>query len=192
MGPLPFTSPRGTRQYLTTQPLEMRKPDPLPSRASVILDRLYAQLLARISTASPAQGQDRTTLALSFIMTRASQPLLTLLHQWVGLADSSTADDNTDPDSQPWADLGITRSHSSYGGAQRRTWDYSFSASKMPRFVPRSDRRVIFEAGKNLRLLRDASEGRHPLCTSNWDLAGDWGWDQDTRSANQRVCNAMG
>lgn len=168
---------------LIAQPLEMRRPDPLPSRPSVVLDRLYAQLLARVSTASPAQARNRTTLALAYIMIRASQPLLALLHQWVGLANSSTADEDTDPKSQPWADLGITRSRASYGGGQAQRWDYTFSASKMPRFVPRSERGVLFEAGKNLRLLRDASEGHHPLCASNWGLAGDWGWGEDYRSA---------
>lgn len=147
----------------------------------MVLDRLYAQLLARISTASPGQSQNRTTLALAFIMTRASQPLLALLHQWVGLSDASTADEDTDTDSQPWADLGITRSPLPYSRDQGRKWDYSFSASKMPRFVPKSDRRVLFEAGKSLRLLRDASEGRHPLCASNWGLKGDWGWGEDTK-----------
>lgn len=114
-------------------------------------------------------------------MSRASQPLLSLLHQWVGLAEASTADEDVDPDSQPWADLGITRSRISHNRQQGLMWDYTFSASKMPRFVPKSDRRILFEAGKSLRLLRDASEGQHPLCAGDWGLTGHWGWGEDSK-----------
>jgi hypothetical protein len=158
------------------QPLDQTKPNPLPSRATSLLTHLHAHLLSRISTCSPSQTRSEPVLALAYLLRTSSQPLLALLHQWVGLSDISPADEVIDPDAQPWSDLGITR-HAL--GSQETRWEYTFSSSKMPGFIPKADRRTLFEAGRSLRLLREASGGRHPLCAGGWDLAGSWGWGEE-------------
>jgi hypothetical protein len=133
-----------------------------------------------MTTSSPAQRHSTVVLALAYLLSRTSGPLLHLLHQWVGLASSSTIDEDNDETSQPWSDLGITRSLSTIaGGRGQIRWEYTFSASKMPGFIPRPDRRTLFEAGKSLRLLREASEDQHPLCFGEWGLKSDWGWSED-------------
>jgi len=160
------------------QPLDQVKPTPLPSRAATLLTHLHAHLLARISTSSPAQIHSEPVLALAYLLKTSSQPLLALLHQWVGLSDTSPGDEVIDPEAQPWSDLGITR-HTVSAIAQETRWEYTFSSSKMPGFIPKADRRTLFEAGRSLRLLREASGGRHPLCGGGWDLAGSWGLGED-------------
>ena len=121
-------------------------------------------------------------LALAFLVGRASGPFLTLLHQWIGLADSSALDEDADPQSQPWSDLGITRSQLTTNEAGDARWDYVFSARRMPNFVPTETRRTLFEAGRSLRLLRDASGGLHPLCSSEWGLQAKWIWGEGNSS----------
>jgi hypothetical protein len=158
------------------QPLDRAKPVPLPSRATSILTHLHAHLLARISTSSSSQSRSEPVIALAYLLKTSSQPLLAHLHQWVGLSDTSPADEVIDPDAQPWSDLGITRH--ALGGQETR-WEYTFSSSKMPGFIPKADRRTLFEAGRSLRLLREASGGRHPLCAGGWGLAGSWGWGEE-------------
>lgn len=166
-------------QPLIWQPLQQSKPTPLPSRATAVLTHLHAHLLARLSTSSPAQSRSEPVLALAYLLKTASQPLLALLHQWVGLADHSPADEVIDPDAQPWSDLGITRIPMPVSPNQEGRWEYTFSSSKMPGFIPKADRRTLFEAGRSLRLLREASGGRHPLCGGGWELAGSWRWGED-------------
>lgn len=115
-------------------------------------------------------------LALAFLLSRSSEPFLDLLHQWIGLSDSSSKDEDEDPNSQPWADLGITRTQLPPAEGVDVRWDYTFSARRMPQFVPRDIRRALFEAGRSLRALREASGGLHPLCRSDWPLRASWGW----------------
>ncbi|WVQ99347.1 hypothetical protein IAU59_006480 [Kwoniella sp. CBS 9459] len=155
----------------------------LPSRASSLLSHLYAHLLAALSTScasSPAQGTSSTTTALAYLLSNSSGPFFNLLHAWIGLADSSIQDDDLDPMSQPWADLGITRKllTVSEGG-----WEYYFSSRRMPVFISREDARTLFEAGRSLRLLREASGGAHPLCATDWSIGVKWSWgSEDTHS----------
>jgi hypothetical protein len=172
-----------------SQPFDQTKPTPLPSRATTLLTHLHAHLLARLSTSSPAQTRSEPVLALAYLLKTSSQPLLALLHQWVGLSDTSPADEVVDPEAQPWADLGITR-HAVPIAKQDPRWEYTFSSSKMPGFIPKSDRRTLFEAGRSLRLLREASGGRHPLCGGGWDLAGSWGWGEDHGSV-MNLCESL-
>lgn len=148
--------------------------------ASIVLNNLYAHLLARSSTSSLNQCHDIPTLAVAYILQRTSQPLLALMDQWVGLAEASAADEDTNPDAQPWSNLGITRHGSTPpGSGKKQRWEYTFSASKMPNFVPKSDRHTLFEAGRSLRLLRDASDSQHPLCHGDWGVHGQWGWGEE-------------
>lgn len=150
----------------------------MASQASVLLTKLHAHFLASLSTSSPTQRHGSAVLALAYLLSRSSAPLLHLLQQWIGLADSSSIDEDTDADSQPWSDLGITRLAIPDGSDGVR-WEYSFSSRRMPGFIPRSDRHTLFEAGKSLRLLREATGGGHPLCFGEWGLKGDWGWDEN-------------
>ncbi|WVF71535.1 hypothetical protein IAT40_006343 [Kwoniella sp. CBS 6097] len=150
----------------------------LPSRSSALLSHLYAHLLAAFSTSSTtARGTSPTTLALAYLLSNSSGPVLTLLNAWIGLGDSSTQDDDNEAASQPWTDLGITRQrlNTSEGG-----WDYTFSSKRMPGFIPREDARTLFEAGRSLRLLRDASAGGHPLCATDWGIEARWTWGHES------------
>jgi hypothetical protein len=158
--------------------LSQTKPTPLPSRATAVLTHLHAHLLARLTTSSPHQIHSEPLLALAYLLKTASQPLLALLHEWVGLSDRSSADEDTEIEAQPWSDLGITRHKMPVNPNQEPRWEYTFSSSKMPGFIPKTDRRTLFEAGRSLRLLREASGGRHPLCGGGWELTGTWGWGE--------------
>lgn len=158
------------------QPLGEAKAQALPSRGSSVLSHLYTHLLAHHSTGSPVQQRSPRVLALAYILSQASKPFMTLLHQWVGLTDSSALDDIGDPDSQPWADLGISRSQLPPRDGIDVHWQYEFSAKRMPTFIPKESRRTLFEAGRSLRLLRDASDGQHPLCGTSWGIEVDWKW----------------
>lgn len=176
--PMGKSSPFKPSLSLTVQPLDQNKPVPLSSRATSLLTHLHAHLLARMSTSSPAQNRADPVLALAYLLKISSEPLVALLHQWVGLSANSPADENVDPDAQPWSDLGITR-HSMPMSKQEPRWEYTFSSSKMPGFIPKADRRTLFEAGRSLRLLREASGGRHPLCGGGWEVAGSWAWGEE-------------
>lgn len=151
------------------------KPVGLPARPSSVLTLLHGHLLARISTSSASQQRGLVCVSLAFLLSRASEPIIDLLHQWIGLADSSSKDEDEDPESQPWADLGITRTPLSSANTETR-WEYTFAARRMPQFVPRDVRRTLFEAGRSLRALREASGGLHPLCNADWPLRASWGW----------------
>ncbi|WWD17370.1 hypothetical protein CI109_101811 [Kwoniella shandongensis] len=152
----------------------------LPSRAAFLLTHLYSHLLASLSTCSPSQQRGAVPLALSFLLSRASTPFLSLLHQWVGLIPSTQQDEDQDPTSQPWIDLGITRN-----ALSDDRWEYTFSSRKMPGFVPKEMRRTLFEAGRSLRLLREASGGLHPLCAGDWGMEAQWVWGEGAmRSSN--------
>ena len=115
-------------------------------------------------------------LALAYLLQQASGPILHLLHQWLGVSDSRPLDESLDEESQPWTDLGITRRAVS---SSQTGWEYEFSSRRMPGFVPKEHRRTLFEAGRSLRILREASEGQHPLCNSNWSLKAEWAWGME-------------
>ncbi|WWD02892.1 hypothetical protein V865_000934 [Kwoniella europaea PYCC6329] len=153
-------------------PLSTSEAISLPTRSSALLSHIYTHLLASFATSSPSFSSSPSTLALAFLFRQSIGPFLTILRAWIGLSDSTTQDEDTDPNSQPWVDLGITRKLTSGG-----YWEYTLSSRKMPSFIPKCDRRTFFEAGKNLRLLREASANTHPLCSSNWgvDVTFDWG-----------------
>lgn len=162
--------------------MDQARPLGLPARPASVLTHLHGHLLARLSASSEAEQQGPVTLALAYLLSRSSQPWLEQLHQWIGLADSSRADGDDDPDAQPWQDLGITRVWLPSGQGSAR-WDYTFSARRMPAFVPRDVRRTLFEAGRSLRALRAASGGLHPLCGTEWPLHASWGWGTDEESS---------
>jgi len=103
---------------------------------------------------------------------------MALLYAWLGLA-SSPADEDDDSTSQPWADLGVTRSSLPPSADGEPRWTYDFSSKRMPGFVPKDLRKTLFQAGRSLRLLREASGGQHPLCASTWALKTGWGWGED-------------
>ncbi|KAK8864332.1 hypothetical protein IAR55_001579 [Kwoniella newhampshirensis] len=151
--------------------LDASTPQVLPTRASSLLTQLYSHLLASLSTCSPSQQRSAIPLALAYLLSRASTPFLCLIHQWVGLVPSTPQYEDQDPTSQPWADLGITRKT-----LPDDRWEYSFSSRKMPAFIPKETRRTLFEAGRSLRLLRDASGGMHPLCSGDWGVESRWIW----------------
>jgi hypothetical protein len=114
-------------------------------------------------------------LCLAYLLQSSSAPFLKLLHAWIGLATNPAEITNQD---QPWSDLGITRIPRQSTGRtvnEDELWDYEFSAKRMPAFIPKDVRRKLFEAGKSLRLLREAN-GDHPLSASEWGLEGSWGW----------------
>lgn len=149
-----------------------------------MLNIVYGLLDARLAVQSPVEPPATPTVSLAYILSRSSGPILILLQQWVGLVDADHIDNNDDPNIQPWADLGISRhSHQKTDGTSPMIWEYEFSPGKMPSFVPRHQRRAIFEMGRSLRLLRQASEGRHPLCSGGWDVAVGWGWTSKTETS---------
>ncbi|WRT66281.1 uncharacterized protein IL334_003234 [Kwoniella shivajii] len=166
-------------------PLSTSEASSLPSRAPSLLSHLYFHLLASLSTSTSQQTP--LSLALAFLFSKSIRPFLTLLHSWVGVSNSAVQDEDIDSNSQPWSDLGITRSSSP--GSD--TWQYSFSSKKMPSFIPKSDRKTLFEAGKNLRLLREASAGGHPLCSGEWGLKAELNWsDGSSDTSNEMKSHA--
>ncbi|WWC61798.1 uncharacterized protein I303_104383 [Kwoniella dejecticola CBS 10117] len=156
----------------------------LPTRSSALLSHVYNHLLASMSTTF-LHSQSSSTLTLAFLFSQAVGPFLALLKAWVGLSDSPSQDEDIQPDSQPWSDLGITRE------MRQGHWEYTFLARRMPSFIPRSDGRNLFEAGKNLRILRGATGGSHPLCATVWNLDLGLKWDvepsRDTRLHTRKV-----
>ncbi|WVQ82146.1 hypothetical protein IAT38_004274 [Cryptococcus sp. DSM 104549] len=170
-------------------PLNGSTAQALPSRASSLLTHLYSHLFASLST-SPNRTRP-TPLALAYLLSQSSTPFLTVLHAWVGLSPGTSIEEDADPEAQPWADLGITRKLKSTGDDG---WEYEFSAGRMPEFVPKDVRRTLFEAGRSLRLLREASGGGHPLCGDGWGVEPRWEWGSgssvsagDMRSHVRRV-----
>ena len=101
-----------------------------------------------------------------------------LLYAWLGLA-SAPADEDDDPASQPWADVGVTRSPLSPSADGDARWTYDFASRRMPGFIPKDLRKPLFQAGRSLRLLREASGSQHPLCASTWTLQTGWGWGEE-------------
>lgn len=161
---------------LIKHPLQDTRASALPSRASSLLTHLYSQLLAQHQSSTTSA----TSVSLAYLLQAASRPLLSLLHAWIGLSDIPS-ESSTAMSDQPWADLGITRSpRKAHKMGIEDCWEYDFSSKRMPAFVPRDMRRSLFEAGKSLRLLREA-DARHPLSAGGWDIEGSWGWGQDFR-----------
>ncbi|CAK9781582.1 unnamed protein product [Cutaneotrichosporon oleaginosum] len=189
------TALAGTRELTTTLcevmcwPINTAKPVGLPARPASVLSLLHAHLVANLSTASAEQQRGYVVLSLAYLLSHASKPFIDLLHQWIGLANDSRTEECEDPEAQPWADLGITRIPLPPVDGQDVRWDYTFSARRMPAFVPRNDRRTLFEAGRSLRALREASKGLHPLCSTDWPLRASWGWGRpnDVRAHVRRV-----
>ena len=93
-----------------------------------------------------------------------------------------TSDEELDSDSQPWVDLGVTRTAVRSSNSAGPTWTYEFDPKKMPSFIPKESRGTLFEAGRSLRLLRDATDNGHPLCSGNWGLQSGWGWGEERKS----------
>ena len=155
------------------QPVETDRAEGLPARASGLLTHLYGHLLAHISTTS----QSPSALLCAYLLSQTSGPFLSLLHAWLGLS-AAPADEDTDTESQPWLDLGVTRTPASPAENGDARWTFDFNAKKMPAFIPRESRRALFEAGRSLRLLREASVGQHPLCMVGWELEAGWGWTE--------------
>lgn len=151
--------------------MDSSKPLGMPARASSLLSHLHALLTAQLS--GSAGSSTSGMLCSAYLLESASRPFLSLLDKWLGLGPvpMSTAEDGEDPYNQPWEDLGITRTITSGSRVH-----FEFSSKMMPTFVPKPLRRGVFEAGKSLRLLKDASQGRHPLCTTTWDIITSWGW----------------
>ncbi|EIW70720.1 hypothetical protein TREMEDRAFT_28786 [Tremella mesenterica DSM 1558] len=151
-------------------PLNGKTAASLPTRASTLITHVYNHFFAHYSVASPARKHGVMILSLAHLLSYSSGPLLILLHQWVGLTDAVEDLDHT---SQPWADLGITRTATP---GEESGWEYHFSSRKMPGFIPKDVRRKLFEAGRSLRILREASGGQHPLCSGNWEIKTEWSW----------------
>lgn len=160
--------------------MDAAKPFGLPARPASVLTHLHAHLVAHLSTETAEQQRGYVSLSLAYLLSHASQPFLDLLHQWIGLADDSRMEESLDPEEQPWADLGITRESLPPTEVQDVRWGYTFSARRMPAFVPRDVRRTLFEAGRSLRALREASKGQHPLCSTEWPIRASWGWGRAT------------
>lgn len=144
----------------------------LPSRASALLTHLHGQFLAILST-SPSQHHP-SAIALAYLLSQASAPFLNLLQSWLGFP--GTDDEDQSPGSQPWTDLGISRKL--VGDA----WKYEFSAGRMPGFVPKEARRILYEAGKGLRTLKVATNGLHPLCNIRQAIDIRWIWGDSEKS----------
>lgn len=157
-----------------SQPLGRSGADGLPARASSLLTHLYAFLVAQLDTSVETSVR---TLLCSYLMSQSSGPFLSLLHAWLGLA-TSPADEDDDATSQPWADLGVTRTALPSSAEGEARWAYDFASRKMPAFIPKDLRKTLFQAGRSLRLLREASGGQHPLCRSDGALQSGWGWGE--------------
>ncbi|WVQ72409.1 hypothetical protein IAR50_001961 [Cryptococcus sp. DSM 104548] len=156
-------------------PLTSSRASALPTRASSLLSHLYSHLLSALSVCSTPTHS--IPIALAFLFSESSGPFMSTLHAWLGLLPSSE-DDDSSTDSQPWADLGITRIK------VNERWQYEFSSKSMPVFIPRDARRALFEAGRSLRILKEASDGQHPLCsTEKWDINIQWVWGDGNDSS---------
>jgi len=119
---------------------------------------------------------------MAYLLKQASTSFLILLHQWIGLLDSSPMDEDMSIHHQPWADLGIFRIPLRGGTREARSWQYDFTPKMMPGFISKADKRTLFEAGRSLRQLREASDLQHPLCKSDWGIRADWVWGEQRSS----------
>lgn len=144
----------------------------LPSRASTLLTHLYGQFMAILSTS--ASQHHPSAIAVAYLLSQASAPFLSLLQSWLGFPGIDEEDQS--PGSQPWTDLGISRKLA--GDA----WKYEFSAGRMPGFVPKEARRILYEAGKSLRTLKVATHGLHPLCNIEQAIDIRWTWGDSEKS----------
>lgn len=166
----------------SAQPTSSPDANALPSRASALLTHLYGQFLAILAT-SPSQHHP-SPIALAYILSQASAPFLSLLQSWLGFP--GTDEEDQSPGSQPWADLGITRKL--VGDA----WEYEFSAGRMPGFIPKEARRILYEAGKGLRTLKVATHSLHPLCNIRLAIDIKWTWGNSEKRYDKLIHRSRG
>ena len=157
-------------------PIDSSDAVPLPSRASQLLSHSYAHLLSSLSVIGTSAPGTSSSLILAYILDQSSGPFFDLLGRWLGVGGTRKSDDELDPNSQPWSDLSITRSRLNEIEDGRARWSYEFEHRKMPSFIAKETSKTLFEAGRSLRQLREATNGRHPLCSGSWDLRTGWGW----------------
>lgn len=168
-----LTSKRIADQILTIQPLDADTSRPSARKTpNAILSNIYTELTASPAVTGPPSAR---TVALAFMLQHVSQPFLQLIAAWVGLApESSIVSAAITRRDQPWADLGITE-HSTYIHGRVKV-DYTFDHSALPIFVSPEIGQKIFEGGKSLRLLREASPG-HPAA-DHWEVPLAWEWQR--------------
>jgi hypothetical protein len=151
-------------------PLSDAERTTLSSQPVKILNILHSHLAAHLPV--PASLATPVQLATAYLLEKSSRPWLDTLHQWVGLKRMSNETESSD---QPWDIIGVEQTKSAVGH-----WEYTFHPRRIPTFVPKDDGRRIFEAGRSLRLLARATEGRHPLVGRSWyGIEGVWPWTTD-------------
>ena len=152
------------------------------NRPGALINWIYDRLIRTSSRARENPTGNESVATLAFLLQRVSEPYLRLLQQWIGLADASTLDADLIPFAQPWNDLGIERSAGSDVG-----WEYRFDPSRTPDFFSDQQKTLLFEAGRSLRTLRAASDGRHPLCSTEWYLPLSWTSDGESQDINSII-----
>lgn len=167
--------------FLIAQPTSSSEAHALPSRASTLLTHLYGQFMAILSTS--ASQHHPSAIAVAYLLSQASAPFLSLLQSWLGFLGIDEEDQS--PGSQPWTDLGISRKL--VGDA----WKYEFSAGRMPGFVPKEARRILYEAGKSLRTLKVATHGLHPLCNIEQAIDIRWTWGDSEKRYEKLIHRLM-
>ncbi|WVO16224.1 hypothetical protein L204_103895 [Cryptococcus depauperatus] len=159
-------------------PLDSYSAQALPHRGSSLLSHLYSHLVSTLAV-FPNQHHP-VPIALAYLLGHSTGPFFNLLHSWLGL-ESLPDEEYADPTHQPWTDLGITRQL--VGGR----YEYKFSSRLMPAFIPNEAKQILFEAGKSMRILDEASKGQHPLCDNDWGLETKWLWgEEEGRSSTVR------
>lgn len=139
--------------------------------SNTLLSHIYNELVANISKSDTVNNKQ---IALAYFMRTTSRPLFQLIAAWVGLLPEPSALPafSLKRDQQLWIDIGITQHTTYFAGNIKH--DYTFDTTALPAFISPAIGERIYEGGKSLRLLRDASPG-HPAA-EHWSVPFVWNW----------------
>lgn len=158
---------------LNAQPLEAdgATSRSLPDTSSALLSHIFSHLKSLDLRSKPSPS----TMAIAYMFQHATGPYLSLIAAWLGLQPDTIDYDDGPISSDPWVDLGIVRSIRTVAGQEK--YEYDFHPSTLPSFITPELGRKVYEGGRSLRLLKEASPG-HPAC-AEWGVALHWRWSLD-------------
>ena len=154
-----------------SQPLDLDSSHSRPlGSTNDILSHLYDALVA----SATSDANSSKTTALAYVLQHTSRPSFQVIAAWVGL-QPDTSNSSTKTYRDAYIDIGITQ-HTLDSGSHSKS-EYTFDPSLLPSFISPEVGQRIFEGGKSLRLLREASPG-HPAA-EHWDVPFTWKWPDE-------------
>ncbi|KAI5919796.1 Spc98 family-domain-containing protein [Camillea tinctor] len=113
-------------------------------------------------TQALAQGDSLLSIAMREVLSRVSEPWINLAERWIGVrAEEGFRFTKEGPG---WGFIGVAQvTTTDDSGFEIEELDYVLDQERMPTFIRPELASVIFEAGKNLRLLQ-THHPDHPLC----------------------------